>query len=68
MDISFKLGTWIVPLLITIVIFVYAAWLGRDDTPSYGYGRIGDGVVAVFRFGTALIVSLMAWFVWVLMR
>lgn len=63
------IGTWIVPLLVTVAAFGYAAWLTRADGPSYGgYAAIGDAIIGAFRFGTALIITLFAWFIWAMVR
>lgn len=60
MTYTIDLGWWLAPLAVTVLAFGWASFMHRPSpNPSYG-----DGVVGVFFFGAALIVSLVAWLVW----
>lgn len=64
MEITVSLGWWLVPLAVTIIAFgAYITWEVRT-VPSYGYGRIGDGIASAILMAAALIVSLIAWLIW----
>lgn len=63
MTFTIDFGWWIIPALITMLTFGYAAFMGRD----IGNDRFGAGAVVVFVFylmaGAA---SLLAWLIWAL--
>lgn len=67
MPFTITLGEWLYPLLITIALFVFAAYKSRSTSAPYGsfYGSIGDAVVAAFWFGLAVAVSLIVWLIYV---
>ncbi len=58
------IGSWIYPLVITLICAVWAFWPGAAPK---GYGNIGDGVVAAFFLLLATIFSLAAWLAWALL-
>lgn len=51
--------TWLIPLAVTLTFAVWAAL----NQPSRG-GDYGSEVDGVFRYITAVIVSLAAWLIW----
>jgi hypothetical protein len=65
--ITFTVGTWIVPLIITILAFAAAFirtwWVDRNET---GYIAVA-GVIAGMIWGpVAAVISLVSWLVWAL--
>jgi hypothetical protein len=63
---TITVGIWIVPLAVTIIAFCVASYSTPES--SGDYGGIGAGLVGVIYLAGALIVSLVAWFVWALAR
>jgi hypothetical protein len=61
MSFALTLGSWIVPLLVTIAAAAWAVWVTKDNEPgAYGAGAILD----LFAWAGALILSLIAWLIW----
>lgn len=57
-------GWWILPLAITIALFVWAAMTSDDDPGPYGAGAFLNGVLYLLAaFG-----SVVAWLIWSLLR
>jgi len=52
---SITLGLWVLPLFVTVLVFVVAGIMSRGDT---------YGVLALFVHGAATIVALLSWFIW----
>ena len=55
------IGTWFIPLLITLVSCIYTAIKSEDDKGGYM-----SGLETGFRFLVSIIVSLLAWLIWAL--
>ena len=67
MTITIGLGWWLAPLGVTIVA-VFLAWvLDRPSGPSTAVGSIVDALQSAVLFGAAIIVSLLAWLIWVVL-
>ena len=63
MTFTVEFGLWIIPAVITILTFGYAAFMSRD----LGNDRFGAGAVIAFGFYmAAAVVSLVAWLIWAL--
>jgi len=63
---TITIGTWIIPLVVTIIslgVASYSTPEGRGD-----YGSIGAGFVGVIYLAAALILSLVSWLIWALVR
>lgn len=60
---SITIGWWIVPLIITIAAFAWAAISARNEQSSYL-----EGMAAMLVYPIATIVSLVAWLFWSLFR
>ncbi|UXS69176.1 hypothetical protein FY145_01125 [Agrobacterium tumefaciens] len=61
MTIAIGFGWWVVPALITVLTFGYAAFMSRD----MGNDRFGAGAVIAFGFYLlASVASLLAWLIW----
>lgn len=55
------IGWWIIPLIVTLVAF---GWVVMRSTSGGGYADIG----AFMDLTVALIVTLISWLVWALLR
>ena len=64
MTFTIELGWWIAPAAVTLAAFLLAGLASPKSRSQMGYGSVGDAIVGVFICGVALIVSLVAWFVW----
>lgn len=63
MTFTVGLGLWIIPAVITILSFGWAAFISRD----MGNDRYGAGAVISFGFYLAAsVLSLLAWLIWAL--
>ena len=63
---TITVGTWVVPLIVTIfslTVAVYSTPQGRGD-----YGYIGAGLVGVIYLAGAVILSLIAWLIWAVVK
>lgn len=60
---SISIGWWIVPLIITIAAFAWAAISARNERGTYL-----EGMAAVIVYPLAMVVSLVAWLFWSLFR
>lgn len=54
-------GWWAIPALITAVSLSWALFTPMEPSGDYGFD-----IMPLFRFGTAVIGSLLAWLVWAL--
>ena len=63
MTFSITLGWWVLPLIVTIASSTWALW----DRPSERGGFI-PSPMPLIRLAGALIVSLIAWLIWALVR
>ncbi len=67
MTFTIQFGWWLLPLALTIAFFWRAAYLDRDNTAGRGdYGF--SAFASMFYYGGALIVSLVAWLAWAVLR
>ena len=64
MHLDIHFGWWVLPTLITMAAFVFAAWKTRDDGDHGDYAAIGNVVVGAFVYGAAIILSLLVWLIW----
>lgn len=64
MTITIDFGWWLFPLAVTFAACTAAYFSSPTRRPPTGYGNIGDGIVAMFLWGPAVIVSLIAWLIW----
>ena len=63
MTFTVEFGFWIIPAVITILSFGWAAFVSRD----MGNDQYGAGAVIAFGFYLAAsVVSLLAWLIWAL--
>ena len=62
MDITISLGSWMIPLALTIIVFIVASVKGKAESTS---GMFGDLPLAVNMI-IWLIFSLVTWLVWAL--
>lgn len=60
MTLTVDFGWWLAPLALTLAAFL---WAFMNCLPSR-YPSYADGVVALFAFCLATIISLIAWLVW----
>lgn len=67
MSYTITLGWWLLPAVLTIVLLLWAIWPREDEQPSGGYFDFFF-LPAMFRSALALIVSLIAWLIWALVR
>lgn len=66
MSITIGIGWWIAPTVVTIIAFVFAGYMGRDEGSHGDYAAIGNAFVGLVIYGAATIVSLIAWLLWAL--
>lgn len=65
---TITLGWWIAPLVMTVLVFAWRAYMHKDDGPSFGgYSAIGAGIGAALTLLAAVVVSLIAWLIWALL-
>lgn len=64
MTFTVALGWWIAPTAVTIIAFIIAGFMCRDEGSHGDYAAIGNAFVALVIYGAALIVSLIAWLIW----
>lgn len=65
MTFTLAFGWWLVPFIITVVSLGWAWWISRDSGPgNYGAGA----VIEMMFFLGALVLSLLSWLVWALLR
>lgn len=58
---------WLIPLVLSIAAFGFAAYLDKDNNSRSGdYGA--GGIVSLIRYGLALIVVLIVWLIWSFIR
>ena len=57
---TFTLGWWALPTIITVALFVWSGWY-TDKSRDYAPDLTG-----LFRGVVAIIVSLVAWLIWAL--
>lgn len=63
---TITIGTWAIPLAVTVAIWAWAVLQpSRQPTSSYDFGGAADALV---RLVVALPVSLIAWLIWALLR
>lgn len=65
MAMTLVIGWWGVPLLITIVTMVWVMWPSGNQFSNSGYGI---DVTPLLKLGAAVIVSLVSWLIWALLR
>lgn len=66
---TIEVSWWVVPLIITIIAFVWA----RVKSPNVERGNtyfagVGEMLIAMLYFGMAAIASLIAWLIWALLN
>lgn len=64
MTLTIGFGWWLVPTAVTIIAFVYAGFMCRDEGYHGDYAAIGNAMVGLVVYGAAIIVSLLAWLIW----
>jgi hypothetical protein len=60
--VSVTIGSWGIPLLVTIAAFGWAAFASRD----YGGSGYGADIGCLIYAAAAVIISLIAWLAWAL--
>lgn len=63
---TFHLGTWIVPAIITIIIMGFAHWEARRHNGPPGPGQAVEAAIGLIAYLVGGILSLAAWLVWAL--
>ncbi len=67
MSMSIQLGTWGIPLVLTIIL-LGAAWAwDAGQKPSYGYAKAGAAAVSAIGWLCAIVLCLIVWLVWTLL-
>lgn len=65
MTIEIQFGWWLIPAAITIAAMFYAAIRNAQENPHGNYGTYGVGAIfTLLAYGSAVIVSLIAWLIW----
>jgi hypothetical protein len=64
---NIHIGSWAFPLLFTIAAFLCARAKTREKSVG-DYSGIGEGIGFLVYNGLALILSLVAWLAWALLR
>jgi hypothetical protein len=65
---TITVGWWVLPLAVTLGAFIaWWRWEAGQPAPS-GYGAIGAGLASLIMGAGVVIVSLVAWLVWALLR
>lgn len=62
--VTLTLNWWVVPFVLTLMTFSYSTWILSKDPDS----TFGKAVVALFLYGFATIISLIAWLVYLVMK
>lgn len=65
---SVTIGSWGIPALVTVIAFGWVIIAGIRAPASSGYASIGDGIVMAFYVAAAIVLSLVAWLIWALVR
>lgn len=64
---SIEIGLWAIPLIASIITFVIFNILWGDNSPSNGYGAMGQAMVNLLVNAGALILSLFWWLIYALL-
>lgn len=67
MTFTIDFGWWLLPLVVTLFAFGAASFMCRDEGSHGDYAAIGNAMVALVAYGSALIVSMAAWLLWALL-
>ena len=62
---TITIGSWVIPLVITLLAILWAAWVEINDDRGGGFFSIGSWFLTV---PVVLVVSLASWLVWSLIR
>lgn len=60
MTMTITIGWWILPLLVTVASFSWAAWVGSNSSGDYDFSGAYAGIAS-------LIPTLAAWLIWSLL-
>lgn len=63
MTINIALGWWVIPAALTAITLLIATW-HSDRSYSHGLGAVGQAMANAFIFLIAIVISLIAWFIW----
>lgn len=64
MTLTISIGWWIAPMVVTLICFGWATFVGMTDEPDqYGVGSI----IALGFYMAVAVVSLLAWLIWALL-
>lgn len=66
MSVTIPLGTWLLPLAITLASFGVAIWRANNQSSDNGLFPLGGVLAAMIFLPFAAIASLMAWLIWAL--
>lgn len=60
---TIEIGSWVIPLVLSAVFWLLAmsTWRGESN-------GLGGSIVGVFLGGVAVILSLIVWLIWALLR
>jgi hypothetical protein len=65
---NIHVGTWVFPLIVTILAFGFVLFMSRNDGKAHGYAAAGAGVISLLLYCCAVILSLVAWLIYALLR
>jgi hypothetical protein len=68
MGLTIEFGWWLAPLAVTAGSFAWASWKCKGIARGTGGGYLPDmtGLVELFYWVPAIVVSLVAWLIWAL--
>lgn len=68
MRISFLLGWWVIPLLVTIISCAWAVPMREDERPTGSmFSGLGYAIGGTLRLLGAAVASLLCWLLWALL-
>ena len=62
--VTLYVGTWAIPAIVTILIFLLAKSRFVNSDGAYGVGALCNAVI----LGAGMIVSLVVWLIWALLK
>lgn len=68
MTITITAGWWMIPTVVTAVVWIRAIWDIHQIPPATGPGSVFLALQALIYAGIATIISLAAWLIWALAR
>lgn len=66
MSTTIILGNWVIPSVLTIIVFFIAYLYSMKNVTTRGYMNL-SGIWYLIAYGTSAILSLIFWLIWALM-